>query len=322
LSSSPPAAANNSLPASTDTPAPIDPDFGTALDSVLTATGDATSTATTAITQIGDLAKLGLCHWTPVGAAEALLEAVYITTGLPWWVTIATTTLFIRGLLFPIVLKTQRNADKMRAMKPETEALTAEMAKARKANDSRRLRELMTKSQELYRKNGLSPFSTLWGLTQAPVFISFFLALRAMAELPVPGFETGGIGFVKDLTIMDPTFILPIIASASMLAVMEMTFDMNGGTQQMTASMKTLFRVMMVVFIPITAQFPSGIFMYWVPTNIFTLLQFLALRNARVRQYFKLAPTKRSIAPSASAGMVPKPMSIVGAWGMMREARR
>jgi YidC/Oxa1 family membrane protein insertase len=52
---------------------------------------------------------------------------------------------------------------------------------------------------------------------QVTIFISFFLAVRNLAQLPVPGFSTGGIGWFTDLTMADPFYILPICSSLGML---------------------------------------------------------------------------------------------------------
>ncbi|MEE6528517.1 hypothetical protein FKM82_030912, partial [Ascaphus truei] len=58
-------------------------------------------------------------------------------------------------------------------------------------------------------------------LVQAPIFISFFVALRKMSYLPVPSMQSGGIWWFSDLTAADPFYILPVIVTFSMWAVLE-----------------------------------------------------------------------------------------------------
>ncbi|CAG8727356.1 4072_t:CDS:2, partial [Racocetra fulgida] len=41
----------------------------------------------------------------------------------------------------------------------------------------------------------------------------FFLAVKKMAEFPVPGFENGGALWFQNLTIPDPYYILPLLIS-------------------------------------------------------------------------------------------------------------
>lgn len=56
---------------------------------------------------------------------------------------------------------------------------------------------------------------------QAPVFISFFIALRKMAYAPVPSMQTGGLWWFTDLTLADPYYILPIAVTGTMFAILE-----------------------------------------------------------------------------------------------------
>lgn len=58
-------------------------------------------------------------------------------------------------------------------------------------------------------------------VAQFPVFISFFFAIRGMANLPVESFKTGGYLWFQDLTLCDPYYVLPIMCSFSMLASLE-----------------------------------------------------------------------------------------------------
>jgi YidC/Oxa1 family membrane protein insertase len=80
----------------------------------------------------------------------------------------------------------------------------------------------------LFKENNVSPFSAFWGFAQIPVFISFFLAVKKMAELPVPGFTSGGLAWITDLSLADPLYILPVAASASMLLSMEVGIEVDG----------------------------------------------------------------------------------------------
>ncbi|KAI8837592.1 60Kd inner membrane protein-domain-containing protein [Chytridium lagenaria] len=230
--------------------------------------------------------KPGLCNSNPVGLAQSLLEAIYLSTGLPWWGTVMAATVLIRLALFPIVLKTQVNGAKLQNLKPVLEPLNEELVAARKLNDTPKIQSIILRMRQIYKDSNTSPFSVLWGLVQAPVFLSFFFALRGMAELPVPGFETG------------------------------LGTEAGAGMQQGTAAMKTFFRAMILLFIPLTASLPSvcakivdyskfyqAIFMYWVPSNFFTLGQFLFLRNPRVKKFFGIPAVKQAQVISGSSGM-------------------
>lgn len=56
---------------------------------------------------------------------------------------------------------------------------------------------------------------------QAPIFVSFFIALRKMAYLPVPSMQTGGMLWFPDLTAADPFYILPLAVTGTMFFILE-----------------------------------------------------------------------------------------------------
>ena len=60
--------------------------------------------------------------------------------------------------------------------------------------------------------------------TQAPVFMSFFFALKGMANAPVESMQYGGLFWFSDLTICDPYYILPLLTSVTVWATMEVYY--------------------------------------------------------------------------------------------------
>lgn len=80
------------------------------------------------------------------------------------------------------------------------------------------------KVMQVFKDHNVSPLSAFWGLAQIPVFVSCFFGIKKMAELPVPGFSTGGVAWISDLTLADPYCILPVLSSVSMLLSFEVYF--------------------------------------------------------------------------------------------------
>jgi membrane protein insertase Oxa1/YidC/SpoIIIJ len=52
----------------------------------------------------------------------------------------------------------------------------------------------------------------------------------------------------------------------------------------MTPTMKTAMRAMCVVSVPMTAWFPAGVFCYWIPNNIYSVILSATTRAPAVRQ--------------------------------------
>lgn len=58
-------------------------------------------------------------------------------------------------------------------------------------------------------------------LFQAPVFLSFFMALKKMAATPVESFKHGGTLWFTDLTVCDEFFALPAITCVTLWLTLE-----------------------------------------------------------------------------------------------------
>ncbi|TPX34236.1 hypothetical protein SmJEL517_g03088 [Synchytrium microbalum] len=277
-----------------------------------------------AVTKIGDLASIGLCHSTPIGLAEQFLEAIYVYSGVPWWGTIMIATLAVRFALFPLVVYQQRNAAKMNNIKPQLEELTARRNKATQDGDEMEKSKALQETANLFKANNVNPFGMMGPpLAQIPIFISFFFALRAMSELPVPGFDVGGILWFTDLTQCDPYYVLPVVATISMMGVLEISTMQAQGSQPaaQAATMKTVMRIMLILGGIFTANFPAGVFMYWIATNAFTWGSVLLLRQPKVRTYFQIPEMAQHPVKITSTGDVRR-ASKTEVYQMVEDARK
>ena len=92
---------------------------------------------------------------------------------------------------------------------------------------------------------------------QAPLFISFFMGLRGMANVPVESMRTGGLFWFTDLTVPDQYYLMPLITSFTMWVTIEVGADgakLNAGNLQ---TMKYVLRALPVVILPFTINFPG-----------------------------------------------------------------
>ena len=58
---------------------------------------------------------------TPPGLLENLLEAVHVTTAMPWWMTIVASTVAFRALMVPLNVKATRTTAVMRELQPQVQ---------------------------------------------------------------------------------------------------------------------------------------------------------------------------------------------------------
>ncbi|KAJ3291356.1 Mitochondrial inner membrane protein oxa1l [Borealophlyctis nickersoniae] len=263
----------------------------TVTDATTTAAEVATAFADSPIvglTKIGDLKELGFCNWTPAGLAERLLEFMYLTTGLPWWGTIICTTLLIRLAVLPLIIKVSRSTAKIQNLKPVTQPIQEALSRAKASGDRMEAMKQQKKMMAVFKDNKVSPLAPVLGLAQAPIFLSFFWALKGMANFPVPGFSTGGFGWVTDLTVADPYYILPLAASIGTLIVLETGAESGGAKMAGSSMMKPIMRIGIFAVLPITSSLPAAIFIYWMTSNVFTFFQLLLLKQPAVRKFFNI----------------------------------
>nr|KAF6501756.1 OXA1L mitochondrial inner membrane protein [Molossus molossus] len=232
--------------------------------------------------------ELGLGSYTPVGMIQNLLEFMHVNLGLPWWGAIAVCTVLARCLVFPLIVKGQREAAKIHNHLPEIQKFSTRIREAKLAGDNAEFYRASSEMTLYQKKHDIKLFKPLiLPLTQAPIFISFFIALREMANLPVPSLQTGGLWWFQDLTLSDPTYMLPLVVTATMWGVLELGAE-TGVQSSDLQWMRNVLRVMPLAVLPITIHFPSAVFIYWFSSNMFSLGQVACLRIPAVRSVLKI----------------------------------
>lgn len=77
-------------------------------------------------------------------------------------------------------------------------------------------------ARQIMKKHDASPFGSLVPmLAQAGIVFTVFLALQGMAKLPVESLKNGGVAWFRDLSVPDPTYYLPALASLVFLGGLE-----------------------------------------------------------------------------------------------------
>jgi YidC/Oxa1 family membrane protein insertase len=207
-----------------------------------------------------------------VNILGSVLLFFHQTVGAPWWLSIAMLTVVVRGLLFPLTVKQVKSMRSVQDLKPDMDRVRAQYQ-----NNPQKQREEMTK---LYQERGVNPLGgCLPILVQMPIFIGIFYVIRLFGGTPgrtepkYPSFVDGGILWFQDLSQADPTYLLPIISAVTMLCATEITLK-NADPQQ-----RWLMRLLPVGFTVFLISFPAGLFVYWITSNLVTLVQNYAIYN-------------------------------------------
>lgn len=243
-----------------------------------------------ALAETDALAAAAEISWYNTAAVEQLLAYAHHSQGLAWWEAIAAVTVVFRILTLPVTVKTMRESAKLAACKPELERLNAEMSdkKMRGTFSAEDHRQRMT---DVWKRHDASPARPMLGsLVNAVVFISFYRAITNLAEVKVPSMMAGGTAWFPDLCAADPTYALPVLCGLSLLATAELgAADGMEGMDEATRRRMRLFMRAFAVAIPVFAHsFPTGVFVYWITSNMYSLVQMRVLRIQDVRRILKL----------------------------------
>jgi len=116
----------------------------------------------------------------------------------------------------------------------------------------------------LYKKHKVNPLGGCLPIfIQIPVFFSLYKVLLISIEMRQAPF----IGWIHDLSVQDPFYVLPVIMGLSMLVQQQLNPTPPDPTQA------KLMKFLPIVFTAMFLFFPAGLVLYWVMNNILSILQ-------------------------------------------------
>ena len=173
-----------------------------------------------------------------------------------WGFSIIMLTILVKLAFFSLNAKAYRSMAKMRAIQPRM----LEMREKHGDDKQKQSQEMM----KLYKTEGVNPIGgCLPMLVQMPVFISLYWVLLESVELRHAPF----IGYIQDLSAMDPYFIMPLIMGASMF------FQQKLNPPPPDPMQAKVMQFLPVIFTFFFLFFPSGLVLYWVVNNILSIAQ-------------------------------------------------
>ncbi|OCF35218.1 preprotein translocase subunit YidC [Kwoniella heveanensis CBS 569] len=259
---------------------------GKSLDEVLNS-----QEAIHAAMKVSDLKLMGMEHgfFSISGWFTDAIVALHTTTGLPWWATIASITVAIRFALSPILISTQKHNVRLAAVNPQIQAFMERAKEAQAKQDVHAQTVVGQAMRQLMKDHNVNPLrALLLPAIQLPVFFTFFTVVRGLANLPLPQLKEGGFGWVTDLTVADPYYILPLTSLVFTNLVFKygadgMNTDAKTGSPMRAAHMRNFIQVTTLASLPIVSYFPAALLFYWTFSSGFTLLQSLILRQPAVK---------------------------------------
>ena len=246
-------------------------------------------------------------------ALRAVLDWLHGTIGLPWAWSIVVLTVLIRILIVPLAVKQIRSMQNLQRYAPQLKELQKKYA-----HDKAKQREELMKFYSEHRINPAA--SCLPMLPQLPIFFSLYYVLKNFsddAKVPALAAQLGDLHWLGIFKITEKASsgwgpVLLVLYATSQVASVWLMSATADKTQ------RYIMTFLPVVFIAVIVNFPQGLVIYWVTTNLWTTGQGLITRRLVPKTAAPPKKTSRALgkaqpalaaAPSKPKGSTAKPAS-------------
>jgi len=185
-------------------------------------------------------------------------------------------TVLVKLVTFPLTQRSMKSMKRFSLIAPQMKQIQEKYA-----NDSEKLQEEMMK---LYRQKGMNPLTAFGGgcvptLIQMPVLIALYFALQTSIDLRHAPFAL----WIRDLSAPEnflsiagvPIRVLPLLMGGSMFLQQRLSPAPNADPQQ-----RQMMTLMSVMFTFMFYQFPAGLVLYWLVSNVLGVVQQLLVNRS------------------------------------------
>jgi YidC/Oxa1 family membrane protein insertase len=170
-------------------------------------------------------------------------------------------TIFLKIILFPLTYTSSVSMAKMQTLQPKIKTIKKKYKNMRDPDQRRKMNE---ETMRLYKQEKVNPASgCLPMLLQLPILFAFFYLLRTCINVR----HEPWILWIKDLSLKDPIYLLPILMGITQLIVQKMSPSGAEGAQ------KKMMYIMPVVITFFVMSLPSGLTLYWFASNLLQIGQ-------------------------------------------------
>lgn len=215
---------------------------------------------------------------------HAVLLFIHDNVGLSWGFSIIALTIIVRAALLPLTFKQFHSMQRLAHLQPEMKKVQAKFK-----GDKERMNQEMMK---FYRENKVNPFaSCLPMVAQFPVFISLYYMLRIDLRYDIcpeinpessndpqacGASPESGFFFITDLTDKATGSTLAILIVLYVASQLLSTLLMSTTTDK---TQRYIFLALPFIFVTFVIQFPAGLLVYWITTNLWTVVQQLIIKK-------------------------------------------
>ncbi|HWN22871.1 MAG TPA: membrane protein insertase YidC, partial [Gaiellaceae bacterium] len=194
-----------------------------------------------------------------------------------------------------------------------------------KAIQQRWKHDRQRQNQELmafYKENQINPASScLPIIAQIPIFIGLFFVLRDFEDEILPQFPNADLEWLNLVNIIDNTKEGwgPLLIVAYAVSQLTSTYLMS---TTMQPAQRVLMLILPIAFIPFVLNFPAGLMLYWLTTNLWTTGQGLITRRLVPKREPPPKKSSRTPPKEPAAKAEPKPAQAEAKPAQPRQVRK
>jgi len=239
-----------------------------------------------------------------IDALESVMLFFHDNIGFSWGFSIIFLTIVVRAALIPLTWKQIKSMQAMQRVAPHIKELQAKYK-----DDKQRLQQ---ETMKFYQENKINPFASCLPLVlQMPVFISLFYMLRKDLRHDIcPDINPPSVANPKPCgsTEASQFFFIPDITDKATGGVLVVLVVLYVGSQLLSSVFMTtttdrnqrlIMMALPFVFVAFVINFPAGLLVYWITTNLWTVGQGLVVR--------RLAPNPALAGAATGTAGLPSP---------------
>jgi YidC/Oxa1 family membrane protein insertase len=239
-----------------------------------------------------------------IDALESVMLFFHDSIGFSWGFSIIFLTIVVRAALIPLTWKQIKSMQAMQRVAPQIKELQAKYK-----DDKQRLQQ---ETMKFYQENKINPFASCLPLVlQMPVFISLFYMLRKDLRHDIcPDINPPTVANPKPCgsTEASQFFFIPDITDKATGGVLVALVVLYVGSQLLSSIFMTtttdrnqrlIMMALPFVFVAFVINFPAGLLVYWITTNLWTVGQGLVVR--------RLAPNPALAGAATGTAGLPSP---------------
>ena len=221
-------------------------------------------------------------------------------TGGSWGWAIVGLTVVVRVVLLPLTLRQFKSMQSLQRLQPQIKELQAKYKE-----DKQRLNQEMMK---FYQENKVNPLGSCLPLVaQMPIFIALFYMLQDDLRREICDQTARSCGevirgsaeflFIPDLTAKATGGVLVVLI---LLYIGSQVFSSLLMTVSADKNQRRIMLALPLVFVFFIINFPAGLIVYWITTNLWTIVQQFIVK----RTVGPLRPPAAEPAPAGAAAAV------------------